>query len=206
MRTIIARGAVLTAAIALGGCNAGGGNPFSNPFGSSQPRVTAPAPQQQLPVVTQQPAAGNRPTMLINATPKRVQDTIIARAQRRGTNIVGASTTGVTLEVPLKQSSAVVEQQCGPHKEGRTVRVYLETLPNGSGTAVAEDRFVIDGGASSCQLQLTQADVDESNKSLADLKQQSEAPRTASTSTQRPADPSGRLEPLNPGRPVVPVR
>ncbi len=205
MMTIIARGAVLTAAIALSGCNAGGGNPFSNPFGSSQPRVAQP--QQAQPVVTAQPAAGNRPTMLINATPKRVQDTIIARAQRRGTNIVGASTTGVTLEVPLKQSSAVVEQQCGPHKEGRTVRVYLETLPNGSGTAVAEDRFVIDGGASSCQLQLTQADVDESNKSLADLKQQSEAPpRTASASTQRPADPSGRLEPLNPGRPVVPVR
>jgi hypothetical protein len=205
MMTIIAKGAALTAAVLLTGCNAGSGNPFSNPFGSSQPRVATPAPQPQ-PVVTAQPAAGNRPTMLINATPKRVQDTIIARAQRRGTNIVGASTTGVTLEVPLKQSSAVVEQQCGPHKEGRTVRVYLETLPNGSGTAVAEDRFVIDGGASSCQLQLTQADVDESNKSLADLKQQSEAPRTAATSAQRPADPSGRLEPLNPGRPVVPVR
>jgi hypothetical protein len=203
MIRIIARGAVLTAAIALSGCNAGGGNPFSNPFGGLQ-RVAQP--QQQLPVVTAQPAAGSRPTMLINATPKRVQDTIIARAQRRGTNIVGASPTGVTLEVPLKQSSAVVEQQCGPHKEGRTVRVYLETLPNGTGTAVAEDRFVIDGGASSCQLQLTQADVDESNKSLADLKQQSEAPRTASTPAQQPADPAGRLEPLNPGRPVVPVR
>jgi hypothetical protein len=202
MMTFIARGAALTAAMLLVGCNAGG-NPFSNPFGGSQ-RVAQP--QQQLPVVTAQPAAGSRPTMLINATPKRVQDTIIARAQRRGTTIVGANQTGVTLEAPMPSSSEVVESQCGPHRAGRTQRIYLETLPNGPGTTVSEDRFIIDDGSSSCQLKLTQADVDGANKALADLKQQSEAPRTASTSAQQPADPAGRLEPLNPGRPVVPVR
>ncbi len=201
MKMIIARGAVLTATVLLVGCNAGGGNPFSNPFGGSQ-RVAQP--QQQLPVVTAQPAAGGRPSLLINASPKRVQDTIIARAQRRGTTIVGANQTGVTLEAPMPSSSEVVESQCGPHRAGRTQRIYLETLPNGTGTAVSEDRFIIDDGASSCQLKLTQADVDGANKALADLKQQSEAPRTAST--QQPADPTGRVEALNPGRPVVPLR
>jgi hypothetical protein len=209
MMKFIAKGAALTAAVLLTGCNAGGGSPFSNPFGGSQPRVAAPSPQPQLPVVTQQPAAatGGRPSMVINATPKRVQDTIIARAQRRGTTIVGANQTGVTLEAPMANSNSVVETQCGPHKTGRTQRIYLETLPNGSGTTVSEDRFIIDDGSKSCQLTLPQADVEAANKSLADLKQQSEAaPRTASASAPRPADPSGRLEPLNPGRPVVPVR
>jgi hypothetical protein len=188
----------------LASCNTGG-NPFSNPFGAAQPRLVAPA--QQPPSAQQPSTASGRPSIFINAPPKRVEETIIARAQRRGTNIVGASPTGVTLEIPLKASSIAIEEQCGVHKDGRTLRVFLETLPSGIGTTVSEDKFVIDGGASSCQFLPKQADVDESIKSLADLKQQSEAPRTASTSAaQRPADPSGRLEPLNPGRPVVPVR
>jgi hypothetical protein len=206
MRTIISRGAVLTAMIALAGCNAGGGSPFSNPFGSPPPRVAPPAPPQQLPVVPAQPpaAAGGRPSMVINATPKRVQDTIIARAKTRGTTVVGANSTGVTLEIPLRASSPVVVQQCGEHKDNRTLRVYLETLPNGSGTSVGEDRYVIDGGTTSCQLSLTQADVEQANKSLAELKQQSEAPRVASA--PRNTDPAGGIAPLNPGRPVVPLR
>jgi hypothetical protein len=189
----------------LAGCNAGG-SPFSNPFGGS-PRAAPPVTQQQqLPVVPQSPpaAAGGRPNMVINATPKRVQETIIARAKTRGTTVVGANSTGVTLEIPLRASSPVVVQQCGEHKDNRTLRVYLETLPNGSGTTVGEDRYVIDGGASSCQLSLTQADVEQANTSLAELKQQSEAPRVASA--PRNTDPAGGISPVNPGRPVVPLR
>jgi hypothetical protein len=48
--------------------------------------------------------------------------------------------------------------------------------------------------------------MDGANRALADLKQQSEAPRTASAAARRPADPAGSLEPVNPGRPVVPLR
>lgn len=186
--------------LSLAGCNSSG-SPFANPFGSSQPRQQIAAVQPAAPSVPS--PAGTRPTMQINATPKRVQDMIVARAQRRGTMVLGANSTGVTLEVPLRQSSPVVIQQCGEHKEGRTLRVYLETQPNGAGTTVTEQRFVIDGGATSCEVQLTQSDIDEANKSLADLKQQSEAPRTAAN---RPADPAGGLEPLNPTRPVQPLR
>jgi hypothetical protein len=194
---------VVAAAGVLAGCIPSG-SPFSNPFGTGAPRVAAQPVQPQQP--PQASTGGGRPTMLINAAPKRVQDTIIARAQRRGTTILGANNTGVTLEAPLAASSAVVEQQCGPHREGRTQRIYLETLPNGAGTQVSEDRFIVDGGSTSCQLQLTQTDMDGANRALADLKQQSEAPRTASAAARRPADPAGSLEPVNPGRPVVPLR
>jgi hypothetical protein len=203
------KGTMAAAVLLLAGCTSGG-NPFSNPFGSSAGARVGGQPQQQLPVVPAQPtaAAGGRPSMVINASPKRVQETIVARAQRRGTTVVGANQTGVTLEIPLKASSPVVVQQCGEHRDNRTLRVYLETLPNGPGTTVSEDRYVIDGGASSCQLSLTQVDVDEANKSLADLKQQSESPRTASAAggAPRPADPPGGVAPVNPGRPVVPIR
>ena len=139
----------------------------------------------------------------LNAPPERVQNAIIARAKSRGTTVLGANRTGVTLEIPLRASSPVVEEQCGPHRADRTLRVYLETLSNGTGTIVSEDRFVIDGGATSCQLKLTDSDVTEGNRSLADLKKQSEAPRTAVVSGPTIA---GNVEPLNPGRPVVPLR
>jgi hypothetical protein len=175
------------------------------PFGS-EPRV---APPQPLPQVQAQPSAG-RPSVLINAAPSRVQDTIIARAQRRGTTIVGANQTGVTLEAPLASSTEVVEQQCGPHRPGRAQRIYLETVASGAGTVVSEDRFIVDDGSSVCQLALTAADVENGNRALVELKQQSEGARTASarpgTPGARPADPAGGLEPVNPGRPVVPIR
>jgi hypothetical protein len=202
----LTKAAVALTGAMLAGCSSSG-NPFGNPFGSQPPR-------QQLPVVAQpaptpQQSAGGVPSVNIDAPPKRVQDTIVARAQRRGTNVLGANNTGVTLEVPLRQSSEVVVQQCGEHREGRTLRVYLETTPSGAGTLVTEQRFVIDGGQSTCQLQLTQSDVDGANRSLAELKQESEQRRSASSSSAggaRPADPSGRLEPVSPGRPVVPLR
>ncbi len=206
---------ILAAAVlALAGCGGGARMPFG-----SEPRVAPVQPTAQ-PAQPVAPSAG-RPSIAINATPQKVQDTIIARAQRRGTTIVGSNQTGVTLEAPLASSTEVVEQQCGPHRPGRTQRIYLETMASGTGTVVSEDRFIIDDGSRSCQLSLTPADVEGANASLMDLKQQSEGQRVASNRNQpggaagtgaggrgtpRSADPAGGLEPLNPGRPVVPIR
>jgi hypothetical protein len=204
VRKHITNGSAAAAALLLAGCNMSG-NPFSNPFGSSQPR-------QELPVVTQPapPAAagtGITPSIAIAAPQKRVQDTIVARAQRRGTNVLGANQSGVTLEIPLRQSSETVVQQCGPHRDGRTIRVYLETLPTGpNATTVNEQRFIIDGGSSTCALSLPQADVDDANRSLADLKREAEQRRTAAANPNRPADPEGGVEALDPRRPVRPLQ
>jgi len=201
-KSIITAG--LTAGLAA--CSAGAGS-FYQPFGNPTPparvnTVGITVGQPQLPVVT--PQSGNRPSMAINASPERVQETIIARARTRGTNVLGSNRTGVTLEVPLRASSQIVTEQCGPHQNNRTLRVYLETLPNGPGTSVTEDRFVIDDGSRTCKLQLTQTDIDDANKSLADLKQQSESRRVAVA--PRRNDPPGGLAPVTPGRPVVPLR
>ncbi len=203
---------ILAAAVlALAGC----GTTPRLPFGGDGRVAPTPAPQ---PVQPPPQAGGARPSVAVNATPQKVQDTIIARAQRRGTTIVGSNQTGVTLEAPLASSTEVVEQQCGPHRPGRTQRIYLETMPSGTGTIVSEDRFIVDDGSRSCQLTLTPADIEGANASLMDLKQQSEGQRVASNRPRtggaagsgggapRSADPAGGLEPLNPGRPVVPIR
>jgi hypothetical protein len=194
------------AAAALAGCGT------RLPFGG-EPRLSPP-PQ---PVVQAAPTSAGRPSVLVNASPQRVQETIIARAQRRGTTIVGANQTGVTLEAPLASSTEVVEQQCGPHRPGRAQRIYLETIASGTSTVVSEDRFIVDDGASVCQLVLTPADVENGNRALTELKQQSEGQRVAASRTggrqpgdagggRRAADPVGGLEPVNPGRPVVPIQ
>lgn len=172
--------AIVAVSLLLVGC-VQSGNPFANPFGGPPPppRID-PTPPPLAQPVPPPVTGGAKPTMFINASPKRVQDTIISRAQSRGTSILGANLTGVTLEIPLRQSTQVVEQQCGPHREGRTLRVYLATAASGAGTTVTEDRYVIDGGTSTCQLQLTDGDIQEANRSLGDLKAQSERPPVAS--------------------------
>jgi hypothetical protein len=199
---------IMTAAAAmlLVGCT-GSRDPFGNPF-ASQPRPQPPVAAAPAPAPAPQ-AANARPSAQIAATPKRVQDTIIARAQRRGTTIVGANNTGVTLQAPLASSSEIVVQQCGPHQEGRVQRIYLETLPDGQNTIVSEDRFIVDRDRS-CQLQLTPGDVENGNRALADLKRESEQRRTASNSglntRARPADPDGGVEAVDPRRPVRPLQ
>jgi hypothetical protein len=197
---------VLFGGLALAGCSAGASG-FYLPIGQPQqpPRVASAGvtiPSQPV-APPPQAIAGQKPTIAINAPVRRVQDTIVERAKTRGTTVLGANSTGVTLEVPLRQSSEVIVQQCGEHRPGRTLRVYLETLPNGTGTLVGEERFIIDGGTSTCRLSLTADDVQGANRQLADLKQQAEAPRVASSSA--PSAPGG-LQPINPGQAVRPLR
>lgn len=182
MRRSLRLVAWLALATGVAGCNAGG-SPFRNPFGARQASVQ-PLPAEPAPVVS-----AGRPQIAINASPRRVQDAIIDRAQTRGTKVVGANTTGVTLEAPLRQSTEVVQEQCGPHRDDRTVRVYLETLAANPGTLVSERRFIVDGGATACELALPPGDVDEANRSLADLKALAEQPRVA-TRAPRPDDPA----------------
>jgi hypothetical protein len=202
MRHAMTTGIAAAAAMLLAGCT-GSRDPFGNPF-ASQPRPQPPVAAAQPAPAPQAGAA--RPSISIAANPKRVQDTIIARAQRRGTTIVGANNTGVTLEAPLASSSEVVVQQCGPHQEGRAQRIYLETLPDGAGTIVSEDRFVVDRDRA-CQLQLTPGDVENGNRALGDLKRESEQRRTASTANPaRNADPQGGVEAVDPRRPVRPLQ
>jgi hypothetical protein len=201
---------VIAAGLALAGCS-GGATGFYLPIGQPQqpPRVASagvsiPPPP---PVAPPPVASGQKPTIAINAPVRRVQDTIVERARSRGTNVLGTNNTGVTLEVPLRQSSDVIVQQCGEHRPGRTLRVYLETLPNGSGTLVGEERYIIDGGTSTCKLSLTADDVQGANRQLADLKQQSEAPRVASSApSSAPPSAPGGLQPINPGQVVRPLR
>jgi hypothetical protein len=189
----------ISATALLAGCNSTG-NPFSNPFGSG------PSRPQPAPAVQPAPApAANRvtPTVTINTAQARVQDTIIARAKRRGTNVLGANNTGVTLEIPLGQSSDSIAQQCGAHKDGRAIRVYLETIPNGPrATIVNEQKFIVDG-SNVCNYAPTETEVADSNRSLADLKRQSEQRSTASAS--RPGDPAGGVSAVDPSRPVRPL-
>ncbi len=204
MRSSTVRNGMATfgAAVLLAGC-ASSGAPFGNPF-ASEPRPQ-PAAMQPAPAPAAIATTTVRPSITIAASPKRVQDTILARAQRRGTKIVGSNQTGVTLEAPLANSTEVVVQQCGPHVPGRAQRIYLETLPSGSSTTVSEERFIVDGDRA-CQLQLTPEDVENGNRALADLKREAEQRRTASATDGRPADPQGGIEALDPRRPVRPLQ
>jgi hypothetical protein len=196
---------IMLVASLLGACSANV-TTFNQPFGNPLPRgqinsttVSVP-PRGPLPVVTEAP--GGKPTVVINAPVSRVQETIVARARSRGTTVVGANQTGVTLERALPSSSPVLEASCGPHQQGRSVRIYLATQGSASQTVVTEERFVIDPGPRVCAVNLPPADVEEANRALGDLKSQSEARRTAQVAPRA----SGDVQPVVPGRPVVPLR
>lgn len=200
-------GFVLGSAL-LGACSANL-TTFSQPFGNPQPpgrvnSTTVSIPAQPLPVVTQAP--GDKPTVVINAPTSRVQETIIARARSRGTTVVGANQTGVTLERALPSSPPVLEASCGPHQQGRSVRIYLATQGSATQTVVTEERFVIDPGPRVCAVNLPPADVEEANRALGELKSQSETRRRYADGQPAPRGPAGAVQPVVPGRPVVPLR
>jgi hypothetical protein len=159
---------VASLCVGLGAC--GGGPSFSSPFGTQPPRPVQP---QQQPAVSA--PGGAKPSVLINASVKRVQDVIIERALTRNTTVVGANLTGVTLERPLPSSTPVLEQSCGPHQQGRSVRIYLATNQiTPTQTQVEEERFVIDPGPRVCAVQLPPADIDEASQALGGLKTEAE--------------------------------
>jgi hypothetical protein len=193
MTKIVSTAAAMALCAGLGAC--GGGPSFNNPFGNTQPpRPGQPVqPQQPLPVVTAPGGAGAKPSVLINASVKRVQDVIIERAISRNTNVVGANLTGVTLERALPSSPTVLEQSCGPHQQGRSVRIYLATNQiTPTQTQVEEDRFVIDPGPRVCAVQMQQGDIEEATQALGGLKAQAERRPVAANAPR--------------GLPPVPVR
>ena len=113
------------------------------------------------------------PTVLINAPPVTVRETIVKRAKSRGTTVASIEPAGIVLERVLTSSPAALESSCGPHKEGRRIRVLLGTLEQGSGTLVSEQRFVVDG-ESECRVLQTPDVVEDARRSLNELKTQVE--------------------------------
>jgi hypothetical protein len=173
-------------ALLLAGCVGTDGGIRYGTF--SQIRGQPPA----TPVVAQPiaPAAdAGKPSVMVNAGEKRVRDTIIERALSRNTKIVGENTTGVTLEAPLRSTTSRLADICGPHQDGRVVRIYLATVAQGPRqTLVTEERFVIDPDNRVCAVVLTPEEVTEASVALGSLKRQAEAPPARQTaSTTQPA-------------------
>ncbi len=136
--------------------------------------VSAPRPAQAPAPVPQSAAVQSSiPTVLINAPIKTVRSAIITRAKSRGTTVASVENSGIVLEKELPQSPAALESSCGPHRKGRLIRVLLGTAEQGAGTLVSEQRFVVDDGQE-CRIQQTQDVVDDANRSLNELKTQSE--------------------------------
>jgi hypothetical protein len=162
------------AALALAGCF-GPATRIGSPFDRPAP----PAPTGPAPVALPAPS-GDKPTVTINAAEKRVRDTIIERALSRNTKVVGENTTGVTLEAPLRTTTPRLADICGPHRDGRVVRIYLATIGAGPRTTiVTEERFVIDTDNTVCAVVLTPEEIAEASNALGSLKSQAERPATA---------------------------
>lgn len=114
-------------------------------------------------------AAG--PSILIEAPAARVRQTIAARTAARGGKVAANTSEGIVLEGPMRETTQVLADQCGPHQEGRLQRVLLGTQSTPGGTIVTEQRFIVDG-PSVCQVRLTDAETDRANASLQDLRKQ----------------------------------
>ena len=141
----------LLSALGLAAC----GGPRITPISSSPPV----APAQQIAV----------PTVLINASPVKVRQTIVSRAKSRGTTVASIEPAGITLERVLTSSPAALESSCGAHREGRKIRVLLGTVEQGGGTLVSEQRFVVDG-ENECRVLQTPDVVEDARRSLNELK------------------------------------
>ena len=109
------------------------------------------------------------PTVLINASPTKVRQTIVSRAKSRGTTVAGIEPSGIILEKLMSQTPAALEAACGPHKEGRRIRVLLGTADQGAGTLVSEQRFIVDG-ENECRILQTPDVVEDARRSLNELK------------------------------------
>jgi hypothetical protein len=119
-----------------------------------------------------QVAAG--PSVDILAPSARVRQVIAQRAQQRGAGVLSNDARGVILERELPQTSPVLEASCGSHQPGRRIRIELRTAEAPGRTEVTERRIVLDQGKP-CIVQLNEADIEEANRSLNELKQQVES-------------------------------
>ena len=91
------------------------------------------------------------------------------RAKSRGTTVAGIEPSGIILEKLMTQTPAALEATCGPHKEGRRIRVLLGTAEQGAGTLVSEQRFIVDG-ENECRILQTPDVVEDARRSLNELK------------------------------------
>jgi hypothetical protein len=134
---------------------------------------------QNRPVATAPVSAVNPgvPFVDIAAPGPRVRAAIAERARSRGTKVASNTRDGVVLERELPSTTPALEQSCGPHQQGRKVRIILSTDEQPGRTVVSEQRYVVDG-AGVCLVRLDRADMDEAVRSLDQLKQQIEG-RTA---------------------------
>jgi len=127
-------------------------------------QVSGPVPAARAP---------SGPTIDIAAAPERVRQVVAARARARGTAVVENSALGVVLERQLAQTPPVLEEACGPHRPGRIVRVTLSTSGDSAGTRLVEERFIVDG-RDVCPVPLTDSDIEEAGRGLAEIKAEAE--------------------------------
>jgi hypothetical protein len=128
--------------------------------------IETPPPAAPIPQAT---APG--PSIFIAAPGARVRSVIAARAQSRGTTVASNTAAGVVLERVLPQSTETLEAQCGPHRSGRIIRVILSTRDGPGGTALSEQRFIVDG-PEICPVTLTPEEIAQANASLQDTRNQ----------------------------------
>ncbi|OQW83392.1 MAG: hypothetical protein BVN31_05875 [Proteobacteria bacterium ST_bin15] len=119
------------------------------------------------------PQFGQRPQVttpgtVVNAPVRIVRDVITDSARRRGTAITLVG-DGLILEAPLAETRIEVAEICGPHRPGRKTRVVLTTVPEGRGTLLSEDRYIVDG-AQTCYLRLSPEDAAQSRHALNRIK------------------------------------
>ena len=145
----------LAAAAVAVGLSACGGGPRVSPVSSSPPPTSNP----QVAV----------PTLQINASPVKVRQTIVNRAKARKTTVASIEPGGIVLEKLMSATPAALEASCGPHREGRKIRVLLGTLDQGGGTLVSEQRFIVDG-ENECRIPQTPDVVEDARRSLNELK------------------------------------
>ena len=119
------------------------------------------------------PQFGQRPQVttsgtVVNAPVRIVRDVITDSARRRGTAVTLVG-NGLILEAPLAETRIEVAETCGPHRPGRRTRVVLTTVPEGRGTLLSEDRYIVDG-VQTCYLPLSPEDAVQSRAALNRIK------------------------------------
>lgn len=110
----------------------------------------------------------------INAPASEVRSTVVGRARARGTAARLTDPRTIVLERALQETPEALAELCGPHQQGRIVRIVLTTAQSGAVTQLTERRFIVDG-ANSCAVVLAGADREAGMRSLEELKAQVES-------------------------------